>query len=168
MQNWQLVFFEPSCVCYTPNLKWRALIRGGVNSIPLSKKYYSREGEHQPLTGSKVPEDSSDFDDSVCVLIVMTWSLIWATLRFFRLNIIFRIPPADRKYFSESRRLAEIIFRIPPAGRIYFSRIPPADLFRLNFLTFLVPSTLVQFFRYMGTWTPPPSTTLGFSQREGW
>ena len=27
---------------------------------------------YQTLTGSKVPEDSSDFDDSVCVLIVMT------------------------------------------------------------------------------------------------
>ena len=27
---------------------------------------------YQTLTGSKVPEDSSDFDDSVCVFIVMT------------------------------------------------------------------------------------------------
>ena len=70
----------------------------------------------QTLTWSKVPEDSSDFDDSVCVFIVMTWSFIWDTLRFFR-----------PKLFSESRRPSEIIFRIPPAE--IFSRIPPADFF---------------------------------------
>ena len=31
-----------------------------------------RRRDHQTLTGSKVPEDSSNFDDSVCVFIVMT------------------------------------------------------------------------------------------------
>ena len=45
-------------------------VRG--NGFQSSKKYYCMEGAHQTLTGSKVPEDSSDFDDSVCVFIVMT------------------------------------------------------------------------------------------------
>ena len=36
------------------------------------------------LNGCLPPEDSSDFDDSVCVLIVMTRSFILDTLQFFR------------------------------------------------------------------------------------
>ena len=67
------------------------------------------------LTGSKVPEDSSDFDETWTELIVMTWTLIWALLRKFRLKIFFRIPPAGRKYFPESRRPKK---KFPdPAGR---------------------------------------------------
>ena len=36
------------------------------------------------LNGRLPLEDSSDFDDPVLVFIVMTWSIVWDTLRFFR------------------------------------------------------------------------------------
>ena len=100
------------------SIKWRALIRGGVNSIPLSKKYYRRDGAHQTLTGSKVPEDSSDFDDSVCVLIVMTWSLIWATLRFFRPKLISDSRQPIENYFPTPAVRPNLFFP-NPAGRSF-------------------------------------------------
>ena len=58
----------------------------------------------QILKWLKIPEDSSDFDDSWTELIVMTWTLIWSLLRKFQPKFIFRIPQASRKYFPESRR----------------------------------------------------------------
>ena len=85
--------------------------------------------------------DSSDFDDSVCVLIVMTWSLIWATFRFFA-----------RKLFSESRRPTENIFPNPagrpqfpnPAGRpnSFFPNPAGRSFLVQNFITKMVPSTI--------------------------
>ena len=75
----------------------------------------------QTLTWSKVPEDSSDFDDSVCVFIVMTWSFIWDLLRKFRPKIFSESRrPAE---FTESRRPSEIIFRILPRYGPPFERL---------------------------------------------
>ena len=48
----------------------------------------------QTLTGSKVPKDSSDFDETWTELIVMTWTFILATLRFF--SVIFCFTPWNR------------------------------------------------------------------------
>ena len=39
--------------------------------------------KRQTLNGRLPLEDSSVFDDSVCVLIVMTWSIVWAKVVFF-------------------------------------------------------------------------------------
>ena len=47
----------------------------------------------QTLKWPKIPEDSSDFDDSWTELIVMTWTFIFATLRFFR---VFFFTPRNR------------------------------------------------------------------------
>ena len=57
----------------------------------------------------KVPEDSSDFDETWTELIVMTWTLNWALLQK-------NLP----KIFSERRRPSETIFRMPPVVRNYF------------------------------------------------
>ena len=56
------------------------------------------------LTWPKIPEDSSDFDDSTCVLIVTTRSIIWDILCFFAKtdvprNISFREFPGQKFAF---------------------------------------------------------------------
>ena len=76
--------------------------RMGASFTPLD--FWCSSKYRRTLSGSKVPEDSSDFDETWTELIVMTWTFIWATLRLFRPKIIFRIPPAGQKYFPESRR----------------------------------------------------------------
>ena len=45
---------------------------------------FEKKKKRQTLNGRLPPEDSSVFDDSVCVLIVMTWSIVWAKVDFFR------------------------------------------------------------------------------------
>ena len=46
--------------------------------------------KRQTLNGRLPPEDSSVFDDSVCVLIVMTWSIVWAKVGFFSIFFVRR------------------------------------------------------------------------------
>ena len=60
---------------------WRLIVDFWISTFPdalFSPKY------HQTLDGCLPPVDSSHFDDSVCVLIVMTWTFISGILCFFR------------------------------------------------------------------------------------
>ena len=61
-----------SCATLRGGLAWRSCVE------------VLRRGLAWTLKWSKVPEDSSDFDDFWTELIVMTWTFILATLRFFR------------------------------------------------------------------------------------
>ena len=120
-------------------------------------RLWQKKREKPKTLNGRLPlEDSSVFDDSVLVLIVMTWSIIWDLLRFFRffqkslqkyfrgariVNCFFRSGP-DRQFFCfRGARIANFYFRgarIANFFALFVSRVSKILVFRfVSFVSFV-------------------------------
>ena len=80
------------CCSLWANRHAEAPMRWPSNITVCGKK---KREKPKTLNGRLPLEDSSVFDDPVLVLIVMTWSIVWDTLRFFRFFVWWEGSGAD-------------------------------------------------------------------------